>query len=229
MREGSSLDRFILGMSRDLQRVANKISPVAPRVMQRFSDTSRRGLIGLYNALWRFAGGLRRRNWIAIAAFLVAVVSAFYTFRQAEYTHEQVELTRQSLKQHLDPEISCQLDGIRDQFPTFTLENVGFITAESVSVDHLTFRYRKTSMQKVTGGFDLPVSGRPGFRWLYVPSLEPNERTPPKQTGRFVPPPESPESKEEIAILFFEVSYLRPTDGRRYEKRCVFYNSKVTG
>jgi hypothetical protein len=76
---------------------------------------------------------------IAILALLVSGVSAYYA-------HSAVELTRQSLKQHLDPEISCHLDKTDDQFPIFALENLGFITAESVSVDNLTFDY------KVTGG-----------------------------------------------------------------------------
>jgi hypothetical protein len=50
-----------------------------------------------------------------------------------------------------------------------------------------------------------------------------NERTLPKYAGTYVPSPKRPESKTEIAILLFEISYLRPTDGKRYQKRCVFY------
>lgn len=164
----------------------------------------------------RIIGEWLRKEWISIAALLVSLFSAVYAQRA-------VELTRQSLKQHLDPELSCQIDNTSEQFPIFALENVGFITAESVSVDHLTFRYRKTGKQQVTTAFDLPTSGQPGFRWLYAPKLEPNERTPPRHTGNFVPPPKSPENKTEIAILLFEISYLRPTDGKRYQKRCVFY------
>jgi hypothetical protein len=164
----------------------------------------------------RTTGEWLREEWISIAALLVSLVSAFYAYRA-------VDLTRQSLKQHLDPELSCQLDNVSDQFPIFAIENVGAIPAESVSVDHLTFRYTKTGRSKSPMAFDLPTSGQPGFRWLYAPKLEPNDRTPPKQTGSFVPPPNSPENKTEIAILLFEISYLRPTDGKRYQKRCVFY------
>ena len=107
----------------------------------------------------------------------------------------------------------------------FALENVGLIAAESVSVNHLTFRYTKTGERtgRVMTGFDLPISGRRGFRWMYASKLEPHERTPPKLTGQFVPPSNSPKNETQIAILFFEISYLRPTDGKQYQKRCVFY------
>jgi hypothetical protein len=103
----------------------------------------------------------------------------------------------------------------------FALENVGLIAAESVSVNHLTFRYTKTGERtgRVMTGFDLPVSGRRGFRWMYASKLEPHERTPPKLTGQFVPPSNSPKNETQIAILFFEISYLRPTDGKQYQKR----------
>jgi hypothetical protein len=156
--------------------------------------------------------------WLSIAALVVSLFSVFYAYRA-------VELTRQSLKQHLNPELSCQLDNPNDQFPLFALENVGLIAAESVSVNHLTFRYMKTGEKigRVTTGFDLPTSNQPGFRWIYAPKLDPNERTPLKTTGHFIPPPKSPENETEIAILLFEISYLRPTDGKRYQKRCAFY------
>jgi hypothetical protein len=154
--------------------------------------------------------------WLSIAALFVSLFSAFYAYRA-------VELTRQSLKQHLDPDLSCQPDNPND--PIFALENVGLIAAESVSVNHLTFRYTKTGEKtgRVITGFDLPTSDQPGFRWIYALKLEPNERTPPKTTGHFVPPLKSPENKTEIVILLFEISYLRPTDGKRYQKRCAFY------
>ena len=219
MRAGSAIDRLKQGVSRDLHRVANKIGPVGPRLLQWLSDAGRGGFSRLRAAPWPILPrGLETKDWIAIAALGISIFNAFYTYMKAE-------LTAQSLKQHLDPDLSCQLDNIRDQFPLFALENVGLIAAESVSVNHLTFRYTKTGERtgRVITGFDLPISGRPGFRWMYASKLEPHERTPPKLTGQFVPPSNGPENETQIAILFFEISYLRPTDGKQYQKRCVFY------
>jgi hypothetical protein len=217
MRGGSATDRLKQGVSRDLHRVANKIGPVGPRLLQWLSDTGRGG----FSRLRR----LETRDWIAIAALFVSILALLVAGFSAFYTYKKVELTTQSLKQHLDPDLSCQLDNLSDQFSLFALENLGLIAAESVSVNHLTFRYEKTGEKagRIITGFDLPTSGQPGFRWMYAPKLEPHERTPPKLTGQFVPPPNRRENETEIAILFFEISYLRPTDGNLYQKRCVFY------
>jgi hypothetical protein len=224
MREGSAIGRLKQSMSRGLQRGVNMIRPVGPRVLQWLSNAGRGGLARLRATPWPiFPQGIERKEWISIAALLVSVVSAFYAYRKAE-------LTMQSLKQHLDPELVCSLGNIRDQFALFSLVNEGQIAAESIIVDHVTLRYEKkgekTGQIRMAGyGGDLPFpSGqlaRPGARWDYASKLEPNQHTPPKETGMFVPP--APYNEKLIAILFFKVTYLRPTDGKRYEKCCFFY------
>jgi hypothetical protein len=67
---------------------------------------------------------------MAIIALLISLGSLFYTYRA-------VTLTQQSLKQHLVPALSCQLDDIHEWFPLFALENEGSIAVESISVNHL--------------------------------------------------------------------------------------------
>jgi hypothetical protein len=53
MGGGFSLERFKEGMSRNLQRVANTIGPVGPRVLQQLSQTSQAGLTRLRTIPWQ--------------------------------------------------------------------------------------------------------------------------------------------------------------------------------
>jgi hypothetical protein len=73
---------------------------------------------------------------MAIIALLISLGSLFYTYRA-------VTLTQQSLKQHLVPALSCQLDDIHEWFPLFALENEGSIAVESIYVNHLAVGARE--------------------------------------------------------------------------------------
>jgi hypothetical protein len=216
MKEGSAIDRLSQGMSRNMQRGVSKIGPVGFKVLQWLSGTGRGGLARLRAVPRR----LERKNWLPIVGLLVSVVSAFYTYRT-------VVLTTQSLKQHLDPELGCSLGNIHDKFPLFSLVNEGQIAAESVIIDHLIFFYEiqgekigkiKASAYEGVATFPSKQLSRPGAQWVYASKLEPNQHTPPKKTAMF-----SYAVPNKISILFFKITYLRPTDGKRYEKRCFFY------
>jgi hypothetical protein len=211
MREGYSLNRFKQDVSRGYQRVTHMIGPARLKVLLWIFDASREGLARIRAASWQILPqGLMRGEWIAIAALLISLVNAYYTYKK-------VDLSSQSLKQHLDPEIPCLLENPHDRFPVFILLNEGPIDAESLSVNHLTFIYTKT-LQKGGMGFEPSLGQRPGFRWLYEPILERNKRIS-KKIFWGAPP----DDKGIIFVLIFDVSYHRPTDGRLYQKRCLFY------
>ncbi len=113
--------------------------------------------------------------------------------------------------------LACVLKPDGD-FLKFSVTNEGPVAALSVSIDRFTLRYDKSEQHVIATGYDLSQSGRPGFRWMFLPRLEPNQ-TKAARTGEFI----DPFDERWIHALVFDLSYLREADRRSYKSLCTFF------
>lgn len=158
-------------------------------------------------------------RWPGVLSILAIIIS----IGSLAVSTKQCLLVEHQMKLHLDPDLICVLDNHpeKEHFLLFTLKNEGSIDAINVSVDHVTLRYSKNEKKiRFRGGSGGPVLAYnpPGERWIYLPRLAPNGRVH-KLTGEWA----FRDSSVAVDILIFDISYYRETDGRRYEKRGIYY------
>lgn len=139
----------------------------------------------------------------------------------ADAAKRTVQLTEESLKIHIDPEISCFLEEhpIKKGFLLFTVKNTGQIDAFIVSVNYRDFKYDKLVKKIKLGTFGSgDTYSEPGIRWMYLPRLSVDQR----ESKLTEDSARAPGGKY-IDCLFYEISFYRDSDGRKYTKRCAYY------
>jgi hypothetical protein len=154
---------------------------------------------------------------------LPVVLSIIALFMSLAVSIKQCSLEERRMKLHLEPDLICVLDDHpeKEHFLLFTIKNEGLVEAINVSVDHVSLRYSKKEKKIRFGGAS---GGRvleynpPGKRWIFIHRLAPNTRAH-KLTGEWA----SRDSSVAVDVLIFDISYYRETDGKRYEKRRIYY------
>ncbi len=153
---------------------------------------------------------------LSIAAIIISIGSFSVSIRQCSLEEKRMKL-------HLEPELICVLDNHpeKEHFLLFTVKNEGLVEATNVSIDHVILRYskkdRKIRLRTAGGGLVLEYNP-PGKRWMFIPRLRPNDRAH-KLTGESA----LRDSSVAVDVIVFDISYYRETDGKRYEKRRIYY------
>jgi len=176
-----------------------------------------------------------KSNFLSIIALIISLLSVYYAYQTNK-------LTSYSLKMHLDPEISCNLEYREKPKPHlyFSLFNKSAITASHIFVNYREIFYDKSlQLAKAShpGGSAsllLDESSRlagtaiTGDRWIYEPELRPDSHLSKAIDSVYlrddiskIHERYSPENM--IIIENFSITYYRDTDGQKFDKICRFY------
>jgi hypothetical protein len=153
---------------------------------------------------------------LSISALAISLCSLVISVRQCS-------LEENKMKLHLEPNLVCILDKHPEKksLLLFTIKNVGMANSVNVSVDHFTMRYIKKENRisnLYSGAVKASDYNMPGKRWMFVPKLMINEITS-NTTGDWT----LQDSSIAIDVLVFDLSYFREIDGKRYDKKVIFY------
>lgn len=145
-------------------------------------------------------------RWIAVAAFLISLASAYVSCRQDA-------LTRRVAQQHLAPDVGALFDFPVKDNPVLVLVNRGDTPAASLSVTHDFFTYQKSKSQVLFRGsagraFDTPL--------VFVKEFGPKEHF--SQSLSKVSP-----VNDRVHVYVFNLRWYRLTDMAPYEKRELFF------
>ncbi len=173
-------------------------------------------------------------DWLARFTAFVALIGVVISYAQ-------YNMDKKVAKLHLDPVVECFLEPDESKgndIFKFTVRNSGPINAVWLSVDH----FQRLFNVKTSGPGQLTTTGvsdldPPGSNWLYAAELQHMQKVHKKVFSMLRAQEELSNIKKAddlrisdledyLDILYFGVTYFRESDGKKYEKRCIFFIDK---
>ncbi len=159
-------------------------------------------------------------NWIlnekklSIYAFLVSIISLFISYKAYQLSESTNHL-------HIIPNI--ELTYIQDKNSDhLVIKNKSPVEIVSLSINYKAYGFDKERNEyKIAAAGNKNIFDDLGENWIYKDKLGPNESIN-EYLGELSSGSESP-SKQLIIARVFDITYFRPADMNKFQKRSVFF------